>query len=1000
MKKNLFNKFWLRVGMLVAVMTTALSGTAWAETTYKLQQVTSVEAGGLYVFEQSGHVMINTVTSKKLQTTNTYSATGLKGTETYIWTLEAVTGDASKYYMKNVSLSTSSYLNYSSDLTFSNNKTTSWLFSFQTDNTVIISISSNNRFLGYTSATSYEYKTYANSNLSSYPHAIKVYQLVEEGGDTPTPTTYTVTFNAGEGTFVANNDFPNASNDVAAGTYTLPSATRDGYTFDGWLTTGSTEPLTGNYTVSGNVDFTAQYSQNSSSSELTATLTSTNLELTGSYTTDTEKTVDDITYVYTDLMKNNNNIQAKASTGTIKNTTAYPGDITSVVITHSGTARATTINGSADGENWTQVATGSGSITADFSGKGYKYFQITRGSNAAYWTKIEITYSATSSSQDPSDLTITNASTDLTFDLYNNSAAQVISYTTSSTGAITIEPASPTSSFSYVHDAVAKTITVTPLAVTTSAQTVTISQAADENYYAGEATFTVSVTNNDPNVPGTENNPYTVAQARAAIDAGTGVTGVYATGIVTAIPTAWSTQHNNITFNFVDTAGDESFLQAYRCASGQGVDASTVAVGDIVVVYGNLTKFSETYEFGQGCTLVSLTHPVVAVEAPTFSLASGIFSEAQTVTISCATSGASIYYTTDGSDPTDASTEYTGPITVSTTMTIKAIAIKGADQSAIASATYTIFVLEDGVFNFAAKMSDYGSGITTTSLSNDYVTEASTWTAGNVTLVASGKYRWWDNGGELRFYNNDPQSKMTISVPSGYVITEIVVTGGTGFEADCGSYTSGTWTGSSQTVVLTYAASSSQNVKTVTVTYAPAVTVGDALYTTYVAPADVTFPEGLTAYIVPSKTATSVTLTEVTAVPAGTPVIVNATAAGTYPLTVSDTTPTVGTNLLLASDGTVTGGTGIYALAKKGEPAVVGFYPVDESVTIPAGKAYLNTGVTVKGYVFDFEDDATSIQTIENGQLTTDGVIYNLAGQRLQKMQKGINIVNGKKILK
>ena len=43
----------------------------------------------------------------------------------------------------------------------------------------------------------------------------------------------------------------------------------------------------------------------------------------------------------------------------------------------------------------------------------------------------------------------------------------------------------------------------------------------------------------------------------------------------------------------------------------------------------------------------------------------------------------------------------------------------------------------------------------------------------------------------------------------------------------------------------------------------------------------------------------------------------------------------------------------------------------------------------------------TGIKTIDNGQLVIDneGAIYNLAGQRLNKMQKGINIVNGKKIL-
>ena len=108
---------------------------------------------------------------------------------------------------------------------------------------------------------------------------------------------------------------------------------------------------------------------------------------------------------------------------------------------------------------------------------------------------------------------------------------------------------------------------------------------------------------------GTEADPYSVADARTAIDANVGVTGVYATGIVSAIPTAWSTDFNNITFNFVDNVGDNNFLQAYRCVSGTGVDASQVAVGDVVVVYGNLTKYGSTYEFGQGCTLVSLTHP-------------------------------------------------------------------------------------------------------------------------------------------------------------------------------------------------------------------------------------------------------------------------------------------------------------------------------------------------------------------------------------------------------
>ncbi len=75
---------------------------------------------------------------------------------------------------------------------------------------------------------------------------------------------------------------------------------------------------------------------------------------------------------------------------------------------------------------------------------------------------------------------------------------------------------------------------------------------------------------------------------------------------------------------------------------------------------------------------------------PVFSPPSGTFSASRLVTISDATSGASIFYTTDGSSPTASSTRYTGPITVTTDETITAIASdSGYLQSAPASATYT-----------------------------------------------------------------------------------------------------------------------------------------------------------------------------------------------------------------------------------------------------------------------------------------------------------------------
>jgi len=61
------------------------------------------------------------------------------------------------------------------------------------------------------------------------------------------------------------------------------------------------------------------------------------------------------------------------------------------------------------------------------------------------------------------------------------------------------------------------------------------------------------------------------------------------------------------------------------------------------------------------------------------------------VTISSATSGATIYYTTDGSTPTTSSSKYAGPVTISTTKTLKAIATApNLTNSAVASGLYTI----------------------------------------------------------------------------------------------------------------------------------------------------------------------------------------------------------------------------------------------------------------------------------------------------------------------
>ena len=131
-------------------------------------------------------------------------------------------------------------------------------------------------------------------------------------------------------------------------------------------------------------------------------------------------------------------------------------------------------------------------------------------------------------------------------------------------------------------------------------------------------------------------------------------------------------------------------------------------------------------------------------------------------------------------------------------------------------------------------------------------------------------------------------------------------------------------------------------------------------------------------------------LTSVENVPAGTPVILkggfyNKIAADLPALNIANDLK--GTDTETEADGTM------YVLAMKNDQ--IGFYKATGS--IDAGKAYYQSTSGAKAFFFS-DDDATGIVSpiVETEEGTS---IYNIAGQRLQKMQKGINIINGKKVL-
>lgn len=114
-------------------------------------------------------------------------------------------------------------------------------------------------------------------------------------------------------------------------------------------------------------------------------------------------------------------------------------------------------------------------------------------------------------------------------------------------------------------------------------------------------------------------------------------------------------------------------------------------------------------------SFVVTTISASGVASPVFAPAGGEFYSAQNVELTCPTEGATIYYTTDGSAPSTASTPYTAPIAVSATTTIKAIASKGGVNSDVAEATYTIKSIPE-VADIAAFLATNTSGQTKTDL--------------------------------------------------------------------------------------------------------------------------------------------------------------------------------------------------------------------------------------------------------------------------------------------
>jgi hypothetical protein len=182
------------------------------------------------------------------------------------------------------------------------------------------------------------------------------------------------------------------------------------------------------------------------------------------------------------------------------------------------------------------------------------------------------------------------------------------------------------------------------------------------------------------------------------------------------------------------------------CTPGESV-AVTMPYNDTEYSYPRNDSIYYLYEYplvvNSGKTLQSLMLPnnryvvVLAVTQaqiaamPAFSLSIGTYTTAQTLTIGTTTPGATIYYTTNGATPTTSSAAYGGAIAVSSTVTVRAIAVGGGYlASPVASATYTL-IPTFSMLATAVTVSPGGPGSSTLTISS---TDGY---AGTVSLVCS-----------------------------------------------------------------------------------------------------------------------------------------------------------------------------------------------------------------------------------------------------------------------
>ena len=551
--------------------------------------------------------------------------------------------------------------------------------------------------------------------------------------------------------------------------------------------------------------------------------------------------------------------------------------------------------------------------------------------------------------------------------------------------------------------------------------------------YAGKTYNTYSFNITVKSIANTAESAYSVAQACTLIDAGKGLSEeVYVKGVVSQVD-EFNEKFGSITYwisEYGTTTG-----QQFQCYGGLNIDGEKftsiddLKLGTAVVVKGHLIKYNNTtYELNTNNVLISKdesnakTLSSIEIEGEpaktSYYIGDTLSAEvsAKGLTVKAVYSDDSKVDVTDNVKwAFDPKTIAEGTKQVTATASYRGEKAEKTFDVTVAAApveyTYTL--------DLTKKTYDEATATKEHVYWDANVAELATY-RNKSSATAANNYLGGDSNNRTssRFYTSN-----TVTLTSKANVTQFV------FYTTSDSYAkallASTYTNASATretgsnnIVITPTSSGSQISITMAGTcgctamkvyYQPTtVEISSAGLATFCLPYNATIPKGLTAYTA-TDSVESVRLTakEGGKIAAGEGVVLKG-EEGTYTFvaTAEDVSATEGNQMVgVTKDTKLTGADNayIYMLTRKKEDGSIAFRLLKTDYTLEANRAYLevdgsaNTRELIPAL---WDDNATGIDNIAKDEVSATGAIYNLAGQKLMRAQKGINIINGKLVIK